>query len=50
MKPVSYLKIKNRKINGENNFESYIQSLKDQILSLENKICELEGKNEVFTT
>ena len=50
IKPVSYLKIKNRKINGENNFESYIQSLKDQILSLENKKCELEGKNEVFTT
>ena len=46
-KSVSYLKIKNRKINEDNNSESYIQSLKDQILSLENKKCELE---EVFTT
>ena len=36
-KSVSYLKIKNRKINEENNSESLIQSLKDQILSLENK-------------
>ena len=49
-KSVSYLKIKNRKINEENNSESYIQSLKDQILSLENKKCELEEKIEVFTT
>ena len=28
-KSISYLKIKNRKINEENNSESYIQSLKD---------------------
>ena len=48
-KSVSYLKLTNRKINEENNSESYIQSLKDQILSLENKKCELEGKIEVFT-
>ena len=34
-KSVSYLKIKNRKINEDNNSESYIQSLKDQILSLD---------------
>ena len=40
-KSVSYLKIKNRKINEENNSESLIQSLKDQILSLENKKCGL---------
>ena len=49
-KSVSYLKIKNRKINEENNSESLIQSLKDQILSLENKKCGLEEKIEVFTT
>ena len=39
-KSVSYLKIKNIKANEKSNSHSYIQSLKEQILFLENEKCE----------
>ena len=49
-KSVSYLKIKNKKANEKNDYHSYIQSVKEQILFLENENSELEEKIEVFSS